>query len=125
MVKFIKARRASSKAVPQKIVQRQALVSFAELYPNANETFAASNGWFNNFMRRNNIVFRRVTTSVGQKIPVDAPERCDVFLDSMKGLQNFDQYYNMDETPCYFDLPRAGSYDFQGSTDRKAQNNWH
>ena len=46
-------------------------------------------------MRRNNIVFRRAT-SVAQKIPVDAPERCDMFLDSMEGLQIFDQYYNME-----------------------------
>ena len=58
-------------------------------------------------------MFRRAI-SVGQKIPVDAPERCDILLDSVKGLQTFDQYYNIDETPCYFDVLRAGSYDFKG-----------
>ena len=86
---------------------------FCELYPNVNETFLASSRWLRLFLRRNNIVFRRAT-SVGQKIPENAPEKCRDFLNDMMSLPVYEQFYNMDETPCYFDMPRSGTYDFRG-----------
>ena len=50
-------------------------------------------------------------TSVGQKIPDDAPERCDTFLAAMKSLDDFDIIMNMDETPCQFDMPSSTTFD--------------
>ena len=54
-------------------------------------------------------------TSVGQKIPPDAPEHCDLFLDDMmKSYGNFEIIMNMDETPCYFDMPSSSTFDLRG-----------
>ena len=64
-------------------------------------------------IRRNNLTFRRAT-SVVQKIPDDAPERCDTFLVAMKSLGDFDIIMNMDETPCYFDMPSSTTFDLKG-----------
>ena len=61
----------------------------------------------------NKLSFRRVM-SVGQKVPVDAPERCDVFLDEMMYLGNFDNIMDMDETPCYFDMSFSATFDLKG-----------
>ena len=64
-------------------------------------------------MKRNNVVNRNAT-SVGQKVLEDAPDRCDTFLHETKDLPSYDQYYNMDETSCYFDIPRSKTFDFRG-----------
>ena len=50
---------------------------------------------------------------MGQKVPENAPEKCRDFLNDMS-LPVYEQFYNMDETPCYFDMPRSGTYDFRG-----------
>ena len=73
----------------------------------------ASPGWLRRLVILNNIVFGWAT-SVGQKIPSDAPERCAAFLDFMNQNHNNEQYFNMDETPCYFDIPCSSSFDFKG-----------
>ena len=54
--------------------------------------------------RRNNLVHCRVT-SVGQKVPKNAIEIADQFLEDMKNIGEFVNLTNMDETPCYFDIP--------------------
>ena len=50
--------------------------------------------------RRNNMVHRRVTR-VGQKVPGNAVEIAEDFLDEMRLLRNFANLANMDETPCH------------------------
>ena len=60
-----------------------------------------------------------------QKIPEDAPERCDAFLDDMKSLKNNDVLINMDETPCYFDIPPSSSFDFKGVKTVKMKTTGH
>ena len=70
------------------------------------------------------MVFRRAT-SVGQKIPENALELADAFLDSIKILPEFQQYYDMDETSCYFDVPRAGTFDFKGVKTVKLKTTGH
>ena len=65
-------------------------------------------------LKRNNLKYRRVT-SVGQKITIDAPEKAERFLaDTRNCYQDYEMILNMDETPCYFDLPRSTTYDFEG-----------
>ena len=101
-----------------KRIQRYARQVSPNLYPEAEieieaRNFCASNGWLWRFMKRNNVVNRNAT-SVGQKVPEDAPDRCDTFLHEMKDCPPYDQYYNMDETPCYFDIPRSKTFDFRG-----------
>lgn len=95
------------------MIRRKAIASFNELYPESNIAFKASNGWLTLFFKRNDITFRRAT-SVGQKIPQNAPELCDAFLDDMQSLKDYDVIMNMDETPCYFDIPRSSTFDFKG-----------
>ena len=58
-------------------------------------------------------MFRRVT-SVGQKIPPNAPELCDDFLSEMEQLKRYDVSLNMDETPLYFDIPGNSTIDVKG-----------
>ena len=75
-------------------------------------------------MKRNNVVNRNAT-SVGQKVADDAPDRCDTFLHEMKDLPPYDQYYNMDETPCYFDILRSKTFDFRGVQTVKIKTTGH
>ena len=42
---------------------------------------------------------------IGQQVPTDAVKICEEILADMKVLSNYEVYINMDETPCYFDLP--------------------
>ena len=63
--------------------------------------------------RRNNLVHRRVT-SVGQKVPKNAVEIAEEFLEDMKNTGEFANLANMDETPCYFDIPRSSTIDKKG-----------
>ena len=63
--------------------------------------------------RRNNLVHRRVT-SVGQKVPKNAVEIAEQFLEDMKNIGEFENLANMDETPCYFDIPRPSTIDKNG-----------
>ena len=62
---------------------------------------------------------------MGQKVPEDAPDRCDTFLHEMKDPPPYDQYYNMDETPCYFDIPRSKTFDFRGLQTMKIKTTGH
>ena len=113
---MIKDRRSDNKCVTMKRIKRYAREVFPDLYPELlaeGKTFRASDGWLRRFMKRNHVVNRNAN-SVGQKVPGDAPDRCDMFLDHMKNLPPYEQYFNMDETPCYFDVPRSTTCDFRG-----------
>ena len=56
------------------------------LYPeNYGPALKAIDGWVKRFMKCNNVVYR-AATSVGQKVPQDSPERCDLFHDETKNL---------------------------------------
>ena len=113
LMDFIKEEREKRNVVTGKMIRRKALVLGQNLYL-ANHGFKASHGWFERMAKRNKLSFRRVT-SVGQKIPPDAPEHCDLFLDDMmKSYGNFEIIMNMDETPCYFDMPSSSTFDLRG-----------
>ena len=60
-----------------------------------------------------NLVHCRVT-SVGQKVPKNAIEIADQFLQDMKNFGEFANLANIDETPCYFDIPRSSIIDKKG-----------
>ena len=113
LVNFIKQKREERLAVTGNMIRRKARAVFNELYPESNTTFKASKGWLERFLRQNDMTFR-LATSVGQKIPQDAQERCDAFLDDMKCLKNYNVIMNMDETPCCFDIPRSSTFDLKG-----------
>ena len=52
--------------------------------------------------------------SVGQKVPKNAVEIAEQFLEDMKNIGEFANLANMDETPCYFDIPRSSTIDKKG-----------
>ena len=64
--------------------------------------------------QRNGIAYRR-TTSVGQKIPSDAPERCE--MKSIYG--DFEIIMNMDETPLYFDFKGVSTVKVKATGNEK------
>ena len=87
-------------------------------------SFKASKGWLRRMLLRNNLSFRRVT-SVGQKVPSDAPERCDRFLRKMQSIRGYDYIWNMDETPCYFDMSELSTIDIKGVQTVKVKTTGH
>ena len=60
-----------------------------------------------------NLVHCRVT-SVGQKVPKNAIEIADQFLQDMKNFGEFANLANIDETTCYFNIPRPSIIDKKG-----------
>ena len=78
--------------------------------PGFQYEFRASRGWYRRMCPRNNLVHRRVT-SVGQKVPKNAVEIAEQFLEVVKNISEFANLANMDETPCYFDIPRSSAID--------------
>ena len=63
--------------------------------------------------RRNNLIHHRVT-SVGQKVPKNAVEIAEQFLEDMKNTGELANLANMVETPCYFDILRSSTIDKNG-----------
>ena len=125
LVQYVKEERGKRQTVTGKMIRRKATTLFPNIYPNPAETFKASNGWLTRMLNRNNLSYRRVT-SVGQKIPVDAPERADRFLAEMKDCsKDYKMILNMDETPCHFDVPRSTTYDFSGIQTVKVATTGH
>ena len=122
LLSYIKERRNKNENVDGKKIRRHAVSIFSGLHPDCDIPFKASNGFLHNFLKRNNLVRRRVT-SVGQKIPPNAPELCEKFLDGMKELNNcYEVVLNIDETPLYFDLPSSHCIDFKGVKNSYQEN---
>ena len=104
IAEFIEDRRKERITATEKKVQKKATLLFKELYPDVQHEFRASRGWFRRMSRRNNLVHYRVT-SFGQKVPKNAVEIAEQFLEDMKNIDEFGNLANMDETLCYFDIP--------------------
>ena len=103
ILEFIEDRRKEGVTVTEKKVRKKATLLFKELYPHVQHEFRASRGWLRRMYRRNSLVRRRVT-SFGQKVPKNAVEIAEQFLEDMKNIGEFANLANMDETPCYFDI---------------------
>ena len=112
LLDFIKETRKAGGSVSGNVVKREALSLYQSHYHDG--AFKSSKGWLWKFMKRNKLV-QRTVTGVGQKIPTDAPELCQQFLDDMNRLSDqYDVILNCDETPMYFDLPKTRTIDFEG-----------
>ena len=86
---FIQDERKLGRSANGKMIKRKALTLFPKLFPMPGASFKASKGWLRRMLLRNNLPFRRVT-SVGLKVPPDAPERCDRFLSTMRNISGYD-----------------------------------
>ena len=112
LVNFVREKRKTGRTVTGKMIRKKALELHPSLY--GDVPFKGSQFFLYKFMRRNKLVERSIT-GLGQKIPIDAPELCDQFLEDVKHLSDkYDVILNMDETPMYFDLPTNKTIDFEG-----------
>ena len=83
------------------MIRIRALQLFSE-DPATHVSFQGSEGWFHRFLRRKNLVLRRVTTS-GRELPKNVGSIIDNFLETSQSIfmiPNFDlsNLANMDET---------------------------
>ena len=62
---------------------------------------------------KNNLVHHQVT-SVGQKVKKNAVEIVEQFIEDMKNIGEFANLEKMDETPCFFDIPRSSTIHKKG-----------
>ena len=83
ILEFIEDRRKERITTTEKKIQRKATLLFKEFYLDVQHEFRASRDWFRRMCRRNNLVHRRVT-SVGQKVPKNAVEIAEQFLEYIK-----------------------------------------
>ena len=104
IAEFIEDRRKERITATEKKVRRKATLLFKGLYPDVQHEFRASRGWFRRMCRRNSLVHHQVP-SFGQKVPKNAVEIAEQFLEDMKNIGEFANLANMDETLCYFDIP--------------------
>lgn len=82
--------------------------------------FACSNKWIFNFCKRNKIGNRRITHR-GQQDSRSEAEISEILKTFLIGSEQFtagydlNQIYNMDETPCYFDMASDQTLHFKGA----------
>ena len=102
---WITETRNSGACVSGKLIQTKALEM--SVRHGVNDRFKASQGWLRNFLRRNNLVLRRIT-SKGRSLPQNSIETINQFIskcaDETSGV-NKDEIYSMDETTIYLDSP--------------------
>ena len=101
------------------VLKAQARIIFNEVYAHeAVHDFKASDGWLTNFLGRNQLTSRRITTS-GRELPADAIVKIREFITMSRqafetvGAQR-SQVFNMDETAIFFDYPPNYTYEKRG-----------
>lgn len=132
---FLIKTRANKLTVDGEDLKIQARIAYDKYYPSledkGNNPFKASNGWFRNFVARNRIVARSVT-SIGQKIPKNANYLAYNFFDYIEEIRKNDKdfgtnliVWNMDEVPAYFDSVKGQTFDLKGVKEVPVQTSGH
>ncbi|CAF1134857.1 unnamed protein product [Brachionus calyciflorus] len=114
LYEWILEKRRNGVCINKKMITTKALIL------NKDNNFVASNGWFCNFLRRKNLVLRRITTS-GRELPKDAGKTVIDFLRNCQDsfvLHDIDRnsLVNMDETSIYLDSPSSTTYSEAGAS---------
>jgi hypothetical protein len=81
--------------------------------------FQISIGWLNRFLKRHNLVLRRVTTTA-QKPPsnyAEAVAEFIIYVEERRRIGNFAQVLAMDETAVWFDCPDNRCIETKGAKD--------
>ena len=116
LVQHVREIRSKGIAIHQNAIRDKARELIKDVYPEVQD-FKASSGWCYRFMKRNNLVERRVT-SVGQKVPENAKELADEHLAiihrQLADIPDSSIVANMDKTPLSFDIPSSSTIDFKG-----------
>ena len=112
LYRWILDKRQSGICVNKRMITTKALII------NDDDKFVASNGWFDNFLERKNLVLRRITTS-GRELPRETGKIVTDFLKFCNDRFvyrefNGDSLINMDETSIYLDSPYSTTYSESG-----------
>jgi len=114
--KFIE-RRTKGLPMNYKILQSVALNC-----PNKPESFKASNGWVQNFMRRYKIVSRKKTHATSQIIN-EITALVMSYFDSLQEIHSWGKdsivFLNFDETPLFFDFSSDYTLSMKGESEVK------
>ena len=117
LYQWFKYIRARGGCVSEKCFKTQALLLYPEIYKKSVDipSFCASNGWFENFLQRYNLVLRRITAK-GRDLPkniraisYDWFAKCNEIF--KKALFNRRLLMNMDETSIYIDFSSSYTYE--------------
>lgn len=102
---WILEERAANRAVTGVQIKTRALVEFSKHY--LDKTFAASDGWLQRFLMRNNFTYRRVTTT-GRELPSNTNSligkffvECNALFSYRGARANLSKVWNMDESSIY------------------------
>lgn len=125
LLKWFDERREGGVRVTGKSLRHEALRLHRE---NGNQSFKASNGWYQRFKKRH-IVFRR-TTHISQHPVHITDNRIDKFLIFVTRMRKFREYsdseiLNMDETPVWFEMPGKSSLSYAGETEVRVASTGH
>lgn len=121
---FVRSERCRGFAVTADAIQMKAL-EIATRMQIPRTVFRASRGWVERMMRRNGFSLRRRTT-ICQKLPADFEEKLTAFQRYVMKLRREHSYEhgqigNADETPVYFDMPRACTVNEVGAREVKVR----
>ncbi|CAF1139002.1 unnamed protein product, partial [Brachionus calyciflorus] len=110
---WVNKSRSDGVCISGKMIKIKAL----ELSEKYGLNLKASAGWLSRFLKRKNLVLRRVT-SCGRSLPHNHLEIINDFIkkcyDNLTGRTK-EQIYNMDETAIYLDSPENYTYDVRGT----------
>lgn len=124
---ILSQRRKEAACISGIMIKRQAQIIFEQVYKDKSQStqdFAASEGWKSNFLKRKNLVLRRVTTA-GRDLPSDTIVTIRKFLNDCQTLRNMPDYDRKkvlicDETAIYLDAPSNYTYEEKGHRRVKA-----
>ncbi|EFO89410.1 hypothetical protein CRE_26893 [Caenorhabditis remanei] len=111
LLNWIKNLRKENKRVSRRIIQRKA----QEM--SKCDTFMASNGWLESFLKRHHLTTRRATT-VCQRPPSDYQEKIVnffLFVEKQRRNHKYDHIYACDETAVYLDNSNTLTVDEKGA----------
>ncbi len=110
-------------------VSRTIIIRQAKALSTAHESFKASIGWLNGFLKRKSLSLRRRTT-VCQNPPAACIRKLVDFIMHLRKLQisqkfTKDATFAMDETACWMDMPSDTTIDFCGARSVSVKTTGH
>ena len=116
LLRWMSERREEGVRVTSKALKREAL-RLHKIF--GNQSFKASQGWFEKFKKRNRISLRR-STHINQQPKDKTDGRVDRFLKLVIRMRRLREYSpcqigNMDETPTWLEMPGSSTMDFTGA----------
>lgn len=106
--------RANGACLSGKCIKTKSLAIAKEL---GLVNFKASSGWLDKFLKRNNLVLRRIS-SRGRALPTNSVDVIRRFIEKSNDVnskRSLDKIYNFDESTIYLDSPENYTYEKRGT----------